>query len=328
MKFFFKRREYRAYRYFKLTLSIAAAILAVSIVSTLTVDLGPLLRERAERAASERLEREVRIGDLDVHVFTGRFLVSDITIGGRRAGDRPFFTAKRLSIALDWSTALRRRPEFNVTAVDLFDWQMLVEEGPDGHSFPKLTSDNPSSGPRPFTTTVRYLRAWRGTFTYENHGVPWGVTAPNIDLTITKVRDYQGEATFSGGTIAIQDHVPMWVNMKARFGIDGSQLHMTRIDIDTDGAQTVAVGTVDVSRWPEMVYDVKSRVNFPRMREIFFRKEDVGADRRRRLHGHVPSVQGRPRSGRQIHERCARRVRRIDFRPCTGRCTGRASSSR
>ena len=65
----------------------------------------------------------------------------------------------------------------------------------------------------------------------------------------------------------------MWVNMKARFDIDGSQLHMTRIDFDTDGAKSVAVGDIDVSRWPEMLYDVKSRVNFPRMREIFFRNE-------------------------------------------------------
>ena len=126
MKFFFKRREYRAYRYFRLTLIVTAAILAVAVVSTLTVDLGPALRARAERAASGQLEREVSIGRLGIRVFTGRFDVGDISIGGRHAGDRPFFTAKRLMVSLDWSTALRRRPEFNVTNVDLFDWQMLV----------------------------------------------------------------------------------------------------------------------------------------------------------------------------------------------------------
>ena len=75
MKFFLKRREYKAYRYFRLTLSIAAAILAATIVSTLTVDLGPALRARAEQAASARLERGVRIGELHVHVFTGRFAI-------------------------------------------------------------------------------------------------------------------------------------------------------------------------------------------------------------------------------------------------------------
>jgi len=273
VKFFFKRREYRAYRYFRLSLAIAAAMLAVSVVSTLTVDLGPGLRGRAEQAASDRLERAVRIGSLSVRVFTGRFIVSDFSIDGRRPEDRPFFTAKRLSIALDWSTALQRRPELNVTAVDLTDWQMLVEEWPDGHSFPKLVSDTPS-GRRPFTTTVQYLRAWRGQFIYQNHGTPWGIVAPNIDLNITKVRGYQGEAAFRGGTITIQDHVPMWANFKARFDIDGSRLHLGRIDIDTDGATTIAAGDADMSRWPEMLYEVKSRVNFPRMREIFFRNEE------------------------------------------------------
>jgi hypothetical protein len=273
VKFFLKRREYKAYRYFRLGLIIMAAILAAAIVSTLTVDLGPALRARAEQTASNRLERAVRIGELYVHVFTGRFIVSDLTIDGRMPGDRPFFTAKRLAVSLDWSTAFRRRPEFNITGVELTDWQMLVEDGPDGHSFPKLTSSNPSTGPRPFTTTVRFLRAWRGRFVYENHGSPWGVTAPNLDINITKVRNYEGTATFNGGTITIQDYVPMWMNMRARFDINGSKLRMNRIDIDTDGATTMAVGDVDVARWPEMLYDVKSRVNFPRMREIFFRRE-------------------------------------------------------
>jgi hypothetical protein len=273
VKFFFKRREYRLYRYFRLTLIVAAAILAATVVSTLTVDLGPALRARAERAASGQLDRQVTIGTLGVRVFTGRFVVGDFSIGGRRPGDRPFFTARQLMISLDWSTALQRRPEFHVTNVDLFDWNMLVEDGPDGHTFPKLPSRAASAGPRPFTTTVRFLRAWRGTFSYEHHGVPWGVKAPNIDLTITKAQKYQGTATFDGGTITIQDHLPMWLDMDARFDIDGSVLHMNRIDIETDGAQTVASGDVDLSRWPEMLYDVKSRVNFPRMREIFFRNE-------------------------------------------------------
>jgi hypothetical protein len=263
-------------RYVRLSLAIAAVILAAAIVSTLTVDMGPFVRGRAEQAGSSWLKRAVRIGSLHVQVFTGRLLLDDLSIDGRRPEDRPFFTARRLSVSLDWSTALRSRPEFTVTSVELTDWQMLVEEWPDGHNFPKYTSDDTSSdpnGPRRFTTTLRYLRAWRGQFTYQNHEARWGVVAPNIDLNITRIRGYQGEAAFSGGTITIQDNLPMWANMKASFAIDGSRLHMNRIDIDSDGAKTVAVGDVDLTSWPEMLYDVRSRVNFPRMREIFFRDE-------------------------------------------------------
>ena len=273
MKFFTRRREYKTYRFFRLGLIIVAAILASSVVSTLTVDLGPRLRGLAERAASGRLKRAVTMGSLSVRVFTGRFVIANLMIAGRKPEDKPFFTARQISIALDWSTVLQRHPDFNVTSVDIVDWRMLVEDWSDGTSFPKFTSDQPSSGPRPFTTTVQYLRAWRGEFVYDNHNAPWSVVAPGIDLNITKVRGYQGEALFRGGTITVQDHPPMWADFKARYEIDGGLLHMRKVDIETDGAVTSAVGDIDISRWPEMVYDVKSRVNFPRMRELFFEKE-------------------------------------------------------
>ena len=65
----------------------------------------------------------------------------------------------------------------------------------------------------------------------------------------------------------------MWANMKARFAIDGSHLRMDRIDLETDGAKSEAAGDVDLAHWPEQTYAVKSRVQFPRMREIFFANE-------------------------------------------------------
>ena len=65
----------------------------------------------------------------------------------------------------------------------------------------------------------------------------------------------------------------MWANMKAQFVIDGSRIHLDRIDMDTDGATTVATGDVDMAHWPNQGYQVKSRVNFPRMRELFFKDE-------------------------------------------------------
>src|SRR5207302_6540882 len=74
-------------------------------------------------------------------------------------------------------------------------------------------------------------------------------------------------------TIRIQDHLPMWANFTAGFTLDGSRVHLSRIDIATDGADTTAAGDVDLSHWPEMSYTVKSRVHLPRMREIFFTNE-------------------------------------------------------
>jgi hypothetical protein len=265
-------------RYARLSLMIALAILAAAIVSTLTVDIGSLLRARAEGAASDYLKRQVTIGSLRLHVASGHFLMEDFAIGGLKADDRPFFTAKRLSIALDWSTLFTQPSTVTIRSVELTDWRMLVEKWSSGHSFPKFTRERnepPDTGPKgPSRVRMKYLRAWRGEFAYEDHGSPWSVVARNIDLNITDFPNYHGEATFHDGTVAIQRYVPMWANMKARFRIDGNLLHMQQLAFDTDGARSSAVGVVDFSRFPEMTYDVKSRVNFQRMREIFFQKEE------------------------------------------------------
>jgi hypothetical protein len=268
-------RGHSAIRYATVVLTLTSAVLAAAIVSTLTIDLGPAARGYAERAGSERLKRAVKIGSLEIHLLSGRVLLGDLSIAGRKPDDLPFFTARQLSASLDWSTVLRRRPEFTITSVELTDWRMRVEEWRDGHNFPKFTADDDDDPPgrRRFTVTLKYLRARRGEFSYDNHESPWGVVAPNIDLHIVNFPRYRGEAVFSGGTIYVQDHVPMWARMKARFTIDGPRLEMERIEIETDGATSVASGTIDIARWPEMLYDVESRVDFSRMREIWFRNE-------------------------------------------------------
>ena len=94
---------------------------------------------------------------------------------------------------------------------------------------------------------------------------------PNLDFTIGNLPNYHGQAVFNGGTVQIQNYKPMWANMHARFALDGPHVDLDRIDLDTDGAKTVAHGSVELGkRWPEQSYDFESRVQFPRMGEIFF----------------------------------------------------------
>ena len=267
-------RAHRAVRVSGRTVSLAIAMLAAAFVTSLTIDLGPSLRELAERRLSTQIKRPVHIGRLSVHVLRGRAVVDDLSIEGLKPGDRPFFTARRLSLGLDWRTAFTRRPEFTITAVELTDWHMLVERWDDRSNFPKFgNDDNQPPGPSRFTTTLRYLRASRGQFAYEDHQTPWSVVAPNIDLTITNLPTYHGSVVFGGGVVKIQDDLPMWAGMKAQFTLDGPRVHLDRIEITTDGAETVASGDVDFAHWPAQVYRVKSRVHFPRMREIFFKDE-------------------------------------------------------
>ena len=274
MKFLGRLRAHWAVRFSGRTVTIAIALLVAALVASLTIDLGPSVRELGERQASKYLKREVRFGRLSIHLLRGRILLEDFSIGGLAPGDRPFFVAKHLSLGLNWLTAFRRVPEFTITSVELTDWHMLVERWEDHTNFPKFVPDNDRPpGPRRFTTTLRYLRASGGQFVYEDHQVPWSVTAPNIDLDITNLPKYHGNATFHGGVVQIQNDLPMFVHFKTQFTLDGAKVHLDRIDLATDGAQTVASGDVDFAHWPEQLYRVKSKVHFQRMREIFWKDE-------------------------------------------------------
>jgi len=272
--FFTRLRQHFVFRSVGFTVAMVAALLAAALVATLTVDLGPAVRKLAEDRGSLAIERPLHIGALKIHLFTGKVVVEDLRIDGVHAGDRPFFTAKRIDVGLDWLPAIARKPDIVISSVEMTDWQMLVEKWDGGHNFPKFSRDSQQpSGPRAFTTTLRWLAATRGRFTYEDHELPWGIVCPNLDISIGNLPNYHGTATFNGGIVNIQEFVPMWANFKAQFVIDGSRIHLGRIDMETDGATTTARGEVDMGHWPNMSYQVRSHVKFPRMKQLFFKDE-------------------------------------------------------
>lgn len=262
------------YTYTRRTTLVVAVAVAVALVSMVTVDVGPLLRARAERAGSAWFERKMTIGRLGVRLAQGRFVVEDLRIDGMRPGEEPWLTARRIEVSLTWRALLHR--EVLLDTIEMTDWRMVVESFPDGRqTFPRVTGPPrpPRTGPRPVVTTLQYVRAHRGEFDYRDHAVPWGVVARNIDVTVSKLGDYRGQARFDGGTVRIQDYVPMWANMTSSFRIDGGTIVLDRVDLDTDGARSAATGVVDVAHWPEQTYQVRSRVQFPRMRELFFARD-------------------------------------------------------
>ncbi len=275
MALFSRPRIRTLLRYTGIAVVSVVAILALAIFVTLRIDLGPSVRALAEREGSKQIQRPLHIGRLSIRVARGRIEVNDVRIEGVKPEDRPFFEAKLLSVSLDWSQIVQRRPEIIITSAELVDWQMLVEKWPGTDSFIRMrrsTSTSPP-GPRRFVSTLRYLHAYRGQFTYEDHETPWGIIAPNMDISITNSRGYNGDATFTGGLVTIQNYVPMATDFDAHFSIDGSRIRMDRINMRTDGAVSSATGELDANTWPEMTYQVKSRLQFQRMRELFFKNE-------------------------------------------------------
>jgi hypothetical protein len=248
-----------------------AVVVAVVFVTLFSVDLGPSLRGQAERGGAAYLKREFTIGALSARLLSGRFVVSDLKIGGLDPGDRPFFTARRVAVHVPWWTIFTR--ELIVESVEISDWHMTVEVFKDGrHNFPKFTRDGPK-GPKRFTTTVRTVRATEGTFELQDHGAPWSIVAPNIVVGIRREDTYRGTASFDGGTIRIARFEPMWGRMDSRFTIENGKIVLDAIDLRTDGAVTHAVGEVDMARWPEQTYAVRSTIDFPRMKALFWAQD-------------------------------------------------------
>ena len=282
-------------RYVRRSVAGGAVVVAAALVGLVTIDLGPAVRARAERALGGYLERDVSIGRVGIYLASGRFVVEDLTIGGLNPGDRPFLTAREITLSVVWSALLHG--EFLADSVSMRDWRMLAESFPDGRqSFPAFVrqGDGESAeageapigapaGPLPpdpaeadveagrrFVTTLQYLNASEGEFRYEDHGSNWSVDLPDMDFTITKVLDYRGNAASAGGTLRIADFEPMWIDLDTDFLIDGADVELTRIDLLTDGATTRLEGNVDLSSFPEMSYTLESDIDLARMREIFF----------------------------------------------------------
>ncbi len=251
---------------------VLVILLAAAIVTVFSIDLGPALRARAAKAGADYLKRDLSIGRLSIRLLTGTFIVEDLTIGGLTKTDRAFFVAKRIEVHVPLAALLHR--EVLVQSVELSDWKMLVETWSNGrHNFPKFTRDSSNKGPKRFVTTVKYVHAGRGEFAFEDHGTPWGTVARNLDVVVRKTGGYGGTARFSQGTVAIQNYVPMWADMDGEFTIENGLVKFGRLDLVADGSVTKVTGTVDLGRWPEQTWHVVSRVQFPRMRELFFAKE-------------------------------------------------------
>lgn len=268
------RRRRRLWRVLRRTVFVVAALVVGVVVAALSIDWGPTLRGRAEREASRLIERPMHIGKLSMSLLRGRFVLEDVRIEGLDGQDEPFLDARRLVVDMPWWTAVSR--EIYIRSITMTDWKMRVETYPDGrHSFIKIpTPRRDPTQPRRFVTTVQLVRATRGEFTYQDHGTPWSTVARNLDITVARLADYRGEFRFSGGTIAIQNYVPMWANAYATFRIDGGRVLLDRIDLDTDGAESKVTGVVNMARWPEQTYDVVSQVHLPRQKDLWWAGQD------------------------------------------------------
>jgi translocation and assembly module TamB len=257
------------------TLAVTSVILAVVFILTLTRDIGDRfgLRELAERQGTAYLNgRSMHIGSLSIRVWDGAYVVRDLRIDGLTPQSPPWLVAKEITVHMPDRQSLWNR-QIVIDSIEMSDWKMYVEQTADGHSFPKF-GKGPSDGPRRWTTTLKYVRSHRGEFTYDDKTTPWSVVARNIDVIVAKpAEEYRGSARFSNGLVTIQDYLPFRAGMDTTFKIAGGRVLFDRINLETDGAKSVLKGDIDMAHWPEQMYSVKSKIDLPRMRQIWFAKD-------------------------------------------------------
>jgi len=257
---------------------ITAGLLLVTLVVTFTIDLGyvfgGVIKGWAESAGSRFLERPLHLGRLGIQIARGRFVVEDVRIEGLKKSDAPFFAARTIKVDFPWWQVFSTRELF-IRSVEMSDWTMQIEKFQQGNSMPNLKRKTKApDGPKRFTTTLSYLHAYRGQFTYIDHST-WTTVARNLDLYVRhNTGQYRGTASITDGMVRIKDYMPMRADMRVTFKVDGSLLRLPEIVLDTDGAHSLVTGEVDFARpWPQMIYHVDSRVDLWRMREIFFANE-------------------------------------------------------
>ena len=255
-------------------LGVAVALFAAAVVATFTIDLGPSLKARAEAEATKYLKRPMHIGKLSARLRPGSFLLEDVVIEGLTPQGRPFLTAKRISVELPWWTVFTQR-ELLFQEIRMTDWKMFIESFPDGrHNLPKLKPEQTSKREKRFVTTLQYVLADRGEFQYDDYGTPWSIVSRNMRVSVARAAgEYRGTAQFTGGTVDIQDYVPMRADMRSRFKFNGPIVTFDDILLLTDGAESRLTGILDAGKWPEQTYQIKSDIELRRMRELFFANE-------------------------------------------------------
>lgn len=282
-----------------------AVVIAVALVTAVSIDLGPSVKKYAEEYGGRYLERPLHIGRISFRLYTGNFVFEDLLIEGLTPESRPFLTAKRVELSIPWTTLFDKR--FVLRSIEMTDWNMYVEVVKGGkHSLPKLTPKTSSGRKSEWTTTLEWVRAHRGEFTFEDHTAPWSVITRNLDVTVARPgSEYRGQASFSNGLVSIQNYVPFRADMESSFRIDGTRVVLDKIDMITDGARSSVHGDVNLKYWPEQSYRVESTYDMRRMRQLFFANEQFEVTGNGRFEGYFhlfkePMPDGTNRTGREL----------------------------
>src|SRR6185369_3178290 len=68
-----------------------------------------------------------------------------------------------------------------------------------------------------------------------------------------------------------QSYEEFRADMQTRFKIDNGRVVLEDINLRSTGADTHVTGYVDFKKWPDMLYNVRSHIDFPTQKDIYFK---------------------------------------------------------
>ena len=193
----------------------------VVLVTVFTVDLGPNLRELAEREGTKYMERPMHIGRLSAKLTPGEFVVEDLLIEGLTPTDRPFLKAKKIDVRAAVVDG-RSAASSIVESVTMTDWDMVVEPGPAaGTAFRRSRRRTRARARARSRRRCRSVLATRGQFTYDDHGDAVEHRRPQPDasssIAASRPTTIAAAPRFTNGTVKIQSYQPFRMDMQSRF---------------------------------------------------------------------------------------------------------------
>ena len=225
----------------------------------------------------------MHIGRLSAQLTPGVFVVEDLMIEGLTPQDRPFLTAKKITVEVPWWTMFSQQADRRIGRDDRLEHGRRDLRRTAATTFPKFTrKSHASQGPSRFTTTLRSVRgaARRASPTTitARRGAP---SARDLDVTVYRppiATTYHRPARRSRTAPSRSSrYEPFRADMQSRFTIDNGIVHFDHMDLSSDGSRSAVTGDVDLAHWPEQTYQIRSKIDFPTQKGIFFHGEKFTA---------------------------------------------------
>jgi len=207
-----------------------------------------------EAEASRILKRNVQIDEFYVDL-PNAFELRGVRAWPERSGS-PWLEISRLRGELRFTSLLQRELRLTLLQVDGLTFRVQDYGGGDIDlpGFGRARETDPDAvTPASVVLLADHVRFEDATFAYDNHTLPWTLTASHLSVGFDRTSDthYRGNLQYQAGELQIADHTPVEVSMGARIDMVGRDLTFSRLTAKGPFYQIQARGNARLGTEPQ-----------------------------------------------------------------------------